>query len=163
MRRIAIASVALLALGAGGARVYHNDAMKIRGFAPPAGWELAPQSSYPRLLAYYSHAEGARLTLSAQKIAPGTTAAQLVEQSRAALERQGFAHLRATAEGERERLDGDLDGGRRFLKQLYVVAGNIGYVITLISPTAAAAHMSTDFEEALRSLQLVGEPAPPSE
>jgi hypothetical protein len=149
--------VGLTALGAGGVRVYRNDAMRVRAFSPPAGWELAPQSSYPRLLAYYAHAEGGRITLSAERVPPSTPASSLAQRARAPLEKQGYAHLQITNAGDRTRLEGDLDGGRRLLKQVYLVESGIGYVVTLISPTSAAPHMTADFEEALRSLQLGSE------
>src|SRR5947209_2335896 len=66
----------LLLIAAGAAPpIYRNEAMRVRAFEMPIGWEMAPQSSYPRLLASYSHQAGGRVTLSAQKIAPESTAA----------------------------------------------------------------------------------------
>src|SRR4051812_42580764 len=113
--RFLVAAFAFALLGgAGSGRVYRNDAMRVRAFAPPQGWELAPQSSYPRLLASYSHGEGARLTLSAQRVPATATAESLAEQSKGPLEKQGFAGIRITRDGDRARLDADLDGGRRF-------------------------------------------------
>src|SRR4051812_44701345 len=82
-------------------RVYRNEAMRVRAFEAPAGWELAPQSSYPRLLASYSHHEGGKLTLSAQKVPATTTSMDLAEQSRMPLEKQGFTALRVHADGPR--------------------------------------------------------------
>jgi hypothetical protein len=154
---VALAVLAPALLGAGSSRVYRNDAAHVRAFAPPAGWELAPQSSYPRLLASYSHSDGARLTLSGQRVASTVTALDLAEQARVPLEKQGFTAIRITKDGDRARLDADLDGGHRFAKQIYVVAGGFAYVVTLISPLAASGRMAPDFEDAVRSLQ-VGPP-----
>src|SRR5437868_5768225 len=92
---LALAALALASITAGAAgtsaRSYRNEAMHVRQFEPPSGWVLAPQGSYPRLLASYSHREGGRITLSAQRVPAGTTAVQLAEMSRGPLERQGFA------------------------------------------------------------------------
>jgi hypothetical protein len=147
-------------LGANSARVYRNEPMRVRSFEPPVGWELAPQSSYPRLLASYAHREGGRLTLSAQKVQPGVSAQTLVDQSKPALSKQGFTAIRVKADVEGVRLDAELDGGKRFVKQLYLVDTGIGYVVTLVAPLASAQRMTNDFEEALKSLNL-GSSAPP--
>jgi hypothetical protein len=154
-RRLAPLALALASLAVGGSpRVYRNPAMRVRAFEPPIGWELAPQASYPRLLASYSHKEGGRLTLTGQHVAKETTAAQLVEQSRAALERQGFTSIRVQADGPRVRLSAQLEGGRRAAEQLYVVEEQIGYVVTLVAPAAHRISAERDFEEAVRSLQI---------
>src|SRR4051794_18615596 len=152
--RLTLAVLGLFLVAAGPSRVYRNDALHVRAFAPPQGWELAPQSSYPRLLASYSHSEGARITLSGQRVAASATAHDLATQSKVPLEKQGFSNIRITRDGDRTHLDADLDGGRRFAKQVYVVSTGFGYVITLVSPLAAAAHAAADFDEAVRSLQL---------
>jgi len=147
-------------IAAGGAHVYRNDQARVRAFAPPSGWELAPQSSYPRLLAAYVGAEGARLTLAGQKMSRELTAVALAEQSVPVLSRQGFAKVRVSADGDRARIDAELDGGRRYLRQLYVVDGGWAYVVTIVAPTASAARTGPDFDEAVRSLSLSGAPAP---
>jgi hypothetical protein len=153
-RRLTLAALGLFLVAAGPGRVYRNDAVRVRAFAPPQGWELAPQSSYPRLLASYSHREGARITLSAQRIAASATAWDLAAQSKVPLEKQGFSNIRITRDGDRTHLDADLDGGRRVAKQVYVATAGFGYVITLVSPQTAAAQAAADFDEAVRSLQL---------
>ena len=60
-------------------RVYRNPAMQVHSFEPPPGWELAPQSSYPWLLASYAHRDGGRLTLAAQRLPPRATAQTLLD------------------------------------------------------------------------------------
>lgn len=154
--RIAFVFFALL-LGASSARTYRNPAMKVRAFEPPAGWELAPQASYPRLLASYAHPGGGRLTLSAQKVPPETTAQALVQQARTSLAKQGFSAITVRADATRQRLDADLDGGKRFVRQLYVVEQGLGYVVTLVAPAASNAPMTADFEAAVASLKLGAE------
>jgi hypothetical protein len=141
--------------GAGGpARLYRNDAMRVRAFQPPPGWELAPQASYPRLLASYASGEGGRITLSAQKVAPAATAERLAENGRAGLAKEGFSAFVLKPDGERERLSAHLAAGKRTLEQLYIVDEGIGYVVTLVTPDDVARRMTTDFESALRTLQV---------
>jgi hypothetical protein len=155
MRRgLGFFALALFLVAAAPPRIYKNDALRVRAFAAPAGWELVPQSSYPRLLAAYVHADGGKLTLAAQKIPVGIQPIALAEQSKPALQKQGFANIRLRKEGDRARLDAELDGGKRFMRQVYVVDGDLGYVVTLIAPLAASHAMGEDFEEAVRSLQL---------
>jgi|SRR5581483_7426633 len=148
-------------------RIYKNDALRVRAFAAPAGWELVPQSSYPRLLAAYVHPEGGKLTLAAQKVPPGIQPIALAEQSKPALAKQGFASIRIRQDENRARLEADLDGGKRFMRQVYLVDGDLGYVVTIIAPLAAAKLMGENFEEAVHSLQLGAatqkEPDPPAE
>jgi hypothetical protein len=55
------------------------------------------------------------------------------------------------------KLEANLDGGRRWVKQLYLVESGIGYVVTLIAPNEAS-RLAVDFTEAVRSLSL-GAPA----
>jgi hypothetical protein len=154
-RRVLVAALALASIAAGtSARTYRNEALHVRSFEPPPGWEKAPQGSYPRLLAAYSHREGGHLTLSAQQVAPGTSALKLAEQARVPLERQGFTAVRVTADGARARLEATLDGGKRFGRQLYLVDGNMAFVVTLVAPQQSAAAMVRDFEESLRTLQI---------
>lgn len=153
-----LASVAILAfstcaLAAGSSRLYRNDALRVRAFEPPANWQLAPQSSYPRLCAAYSHENGGRMTLTAQKVPAGSSAESLARSSRLALERQGFTGvlIAPDREGSRVRLEAKLDGGKRLLQQLYSVDGDLGYVVSLVAPEAHAAEMQRDFEAAARS------------
>src|SRR5258706_10659576 len=163
--RASIAAAALALLGGAGSssRLYSTEARRVRAFEPPIGWEMAPQQSYTRLLASYTHAGGGRLTLSAQKVAAGTSAHTLVAQSQPALQRQGFADIHVQDEGPRARLEALLEGSKRFVKQVYVVDRDLAYVITLIAPQSAAPLMLRDFEDAVHSLQLgenAGAPAP---
>jgi hypothetical protein len=153
---------------AAGLRSYRNDALKVRAFEPPVGWEAQTAGSYPRLLAAYEDKSGARLTLVAQRVAPGTTARALSDESRPALERQGFRSIVVTLEHApdgpedappRVRLEASLDGGRRFVRQLYVVDEGIGYVMTLVGPATRSYSLRRDFDEAAQSLQVGDNPA----
>lgn len=137
-------------------RLYRNEAMKIRAFDPPSGWELAPQVTYPGLLASYTHVDGGRLTLAAQKVAGGVDAQKLAEQSRPVLQRQGFSQIKLSSEDGGVRLDAVLDGGKRLARQHYRVANGLGYVVTMIVAAEQAPKHQRELEDTLRSFNLVG-------
>jgi hypothetical protein len=163
-RALPLAAAMAFLVAAGPPRIYRNDALRVRSFAAPSGWELVPQSSYPRLLAAYTHPDGGKLTLAAQKIPVGLQPIALAEQSRAPLQKQGFIAIkvyRDREKAERARLDAALDAGKRFMRQVYVVDGDLGYVVTIIAPVASEQKLGEDFEDAASSLQL-GAAAPES-
>jgi len=144
-------------VAAGGNR-FRNEAMKVRGFEPPLGWESQPVGSYARLLAAWETKDGGRMTLVAQKVKDGTTAHSLVAESRPALERQKFRDLKTSPappagdESDRLLVDAVVDDGHRFMRQLYAVAGNLAYVVTMVGPIGRAPQMRRDFDEAAASL-----------
>jgi hypothetical protein len=154
-----VALVPLVAVAAGG-RAYRNDAVKVRAFEPPPGWTLQPQPTggAVRLLAVYDDHDGARLTLAAQKVAPGTTARALADESRPALERQGLRGVTVTVERppgeeiERARLEATIDRGRRVFRQLYAVTEGFGYVMTMVGAASRTHALKRDFDEAALSL-----------
>jgi hypothetical protein len=133
------------------ARIYKNEAARVRSFEPPPSWQPAPQASYPRLLVSYSHPDGGRLMLTTQKIAPGTSAAALADAAAPLLMKQGCSDLKRSDDNGRARLDARLDD-RRFLKQVYVVDGAQAWVISLVAGAVNQPQMERDFESAVRSL-----------
>ncbi len=141
------------AIAQGLVRSYRNEGMRVLAFRPPPSWDMAPQSSFPRILASFSQKDG-KITLSGERVSAKVTAQALVEQSRAALLKQGFTHLTIQPDGDRIALDADLDGGKRFVHQLYIVENSVAYVITAVAPTADRGRTLADFQESVRSLQL---------
>jgi hypothetical protein len=163
---IVVAALALLSIaqplrGANLTRLFRDDKMHVRAFEAPADWEPAKQASYPHLLVAYTYRYTARITLAAEHVAAGTTAADMATRGRSPLERQGFRGVVIVSDGNDVRLDAKLDRGARFIKQLYRVQNNIAYVVTLLAPQADAPEMSRAFEEALRSLVIDGGEAVP--
>lgn len=126
-------------------RVFHNEAFRIAAFELPRQWTRSPQVGYPRVLLQASGPDGARLVLAAQKVTPGTTALSLAADVRPALMQQGFGDPRVstlTSSGgdERARLDATTDAGRRLMRQLYAVDGDIAVVITAVVPAQRSGH-----------------------
>ena len=152
--------VAAVASAAGG-RAYRNDALKVR-FEAPVGWDALGAGNYPRLLQSYENRDGGRMTLVGQKVAVGTTARALVEESRAALVRQGFRNVVVSADKEdatRMRLEAEIGGGREIVRQLYAVTEGTGFVVTVAGPILKSAQLKRDFDEAATSLVLGEAPA----
>lgn len=149
------------AAGPNGGRAYRNEAARVRSFEAPPGWQPTPQASYPRLLCSFTHGDGGRLTLVQQKVQPGTTAEALAGAAAPALSQQGYQEIKKSGDAERARLDAKLDGGRRFLKQLYVVDGGSAWVLSLVAPTVQEPLMARDFDAAARSLVIVPAAGPP--
>jgi hypothetical protein len=151
---------AAAALALGGGRIYRNEAMRVRSFEIPRGWESSPQIAYPRILVLASGPEGARITLGAQKT-NGAGVVQLAADARAALLKQKLGDPRVTPESDdRVRLESSLAGGAT-LRQLYLVDGDLAYVVTLFAPAARQARAVKDFEDAVRSLSIAPLVAPP--
>lgn len=134
-----------------------NDAVKLRAFEPPIGWEAQPTNSYPRLVGAWENRAGARLTLVAQKVAAGVDARALAEESRLVLERQGFRAVALANDGDRVRLEASAADGRKLVRQLYAVADDFGYVITLVGPAVKATELRRDFDEAAATLSVGAE------
>jgi hypothetical protein len=154
--------VFLVAAAPGVGRQYRNEAMRVRSFEPPAPWQIAPQPSYPRLLCEYSHPDGGRLTLAAQRIMAGATAESLAQAAKPALEKQGFSDVKVTSTDGRVRLEAHIDGNRRFLKQLYLVDGNLAFVISLSANTINEPQMTRDFDWVQHTLVITPAEAPPA-
>ena len=158
--RLLLLVAALPLLVAAGGRPFHQDALKVRGFEAPVGWEPQPVGSYARLLAAWETNDGGRMTLVAQKVASGATARSLADQSRPALTRQGFRDLKlaplppAADRSDRVELEAVIDDGHRLVRQLYAVADGIGYVVTMVGPIARAPQLQRDFDEAASSLSI---------
>jgi hypothetical protein len=142
-------------------RTYRNEAARVRSFEAPPGWQAAPQQSYPQLLVAYSHPDGGRLALTTQKLPAGATTASLAAAAAPHLEKQGYGDIRRAPDSvdpERTRLDAKLDGGRRFLKQLYLADGGQAWVLSLAASTVNQPLMERDFETAARSLVILPQP-----
>lgn len=146
---------------AAGGRAYRNDALKVR-FEAPVGWEALGAGNYPRLLAAYEDRDGGRMTLVSQKVAVGTTARALVEESRAALVRQGFRNVVVgvdKGDATRMRLEAEIGGGRGIVRQLYAVTEGTGFVVTVAGPMLKGSQLKRDFDDAATSLVLGDAPA----
>ena len=135
---------------------------RIVAFEPPQGWDRAATPPSARLLATWAHREGGRLTLAADRIATGVDAAHLFDESRAALENQGWTLDRVDRNparpsgdsGSRVLVEASLARGRRHARQLYVVDSGFAYVVTMVASTGQEKNSARDFDAAVSSLRL---------
>jgi hypothetical protein len=136
------------------ARGLRAPAQRIVAFDPPPGWERAATPPSSRLLGTWSHRDGGRLTLAAERVAAGVTAQRLFDDSKPALAKQGWTLGKVEAQPMRVVADATLDGGKRVARQLYLVEEGFAYVITLVAPVEQRADHARDFDEAVGSLKL---------
>lgn len=164
-RAAALLLAALLALVAGGigvaraalrGRIYKNDDCRVAQLELPRGWEITPsgQIAYPRLLVVAT-AGPARIVLGVQRVLPGTDALGVATEARAVLARQGWRDPRVTPEGERVILEAALTAPPRFLRQVYLVDGDLAFVLTLVAPVDRRERTLREFEGVVRSLDII--------
>jgi hypothetical protein len=164
---VAATVIAIVAVGpARAARTWQEPALRLASFELPRGFTPTPQVAYPWVLVQASAPDGARLVLSAQRVATGTTAVALAEDAARVLAAQGFADVRAArptsgghAEGAEEtaRLEAttvDRHLGRAVLRQRYVVSGDVAFVLTVLASAAHAGAATRALDEAAESLAI---------
>lgn len=140
-------------------RLVKSPPHKLQSIEPPPGWELSPSPPSSRLIATWSHREGARLTLAAEAVPNTLDAAQLFQRSRASLERQGWSIGPVTRTPgkngvQRVVVDATLDKGKRSARQLYVVEDGFAYVLTLVSATEQTLARQREFDETVASMRI---------
>lgn len=151
---LAVAFCAPRAFAAGSARQLKAPAQRIAAFEPPVGWERAATPPSTRLLGTWAHHLGGRITLGAERVPSTATAQKLFDDSRAALEKQGWKLGKIDRQPTRTTVEATLDQGKRIARQLYLVEDGFAYVITLVAPADQLADRAHDFDESVASLKL---------
>ena len=123
-------------------------------FEPPAGWERAATPPSSRLLATWSHHDGARLSFAAQTVAADVGADKLYAESMRSLEKQGWAITKADRQTGKVTVDASLDKGKRVARQIYLVESGFAYVITLVAPAEQVTERTHDLDDAMTGLKL---------
>ncbi len=143
----------------------------IANFKPPPRWELLPPDrlSYPQLLASASRGLGkerAVITLVGQRLRPGATLDEFVQETKALTTRPRIKvqNLRVQLQpasawlgGQRAQLDANLiEAGNakqpQVLRQYLFMNAPFGYVLTLLAPQEQAAGRYRDLEDVLSNL-----------
>lgn len=140
-------------LAAPSARLFHSAAYRIAAVDPPSGWELAPSPPSSRLLATWTHKEGARLTLAAESTAE-TNAGKLLDQAKPALAAQGWTLKHEDRQPTRVTIEATLDGGKRVARQLYAVEKGFAYVLTLVAPADQSTDRNHDFDDTVTTMRI---------
>jgi len=161
MRRLTCAFLIAASIGFGSrqsaatpsARLFHSAAYRIAAVDPPTGWELAPSPPSSRLLATWTHKEGARLTLAAESSAE-TSAGKLLDQAKGALTAQGWTVKHEDRQPTRVTIEATLDGGKRIARQLYAVEKGFAYVLTLVAPADQVNERARDFDDTVSTMRI---------
>jgi hypothetical protein len=131
----------------------------------PRGFELSEQRGYPGLLARaIEHTSGARLSLAAQRLAPGESARATVERNVGSLKKLGY-RINGTTTGALGAaiVDAVSPDGKRALRQAYVAQDGFVYILTLAVAPESMRYYGRAFDETLHSMTVAApvEPAPP--
>lgn len=125
----------------------------------PQNWQLSERTAYPSvLLRMVRRAPDGKMLLGAERLVPGTDAAQYAQRTRVLLTKMGFK-VRAPqlhSSSGAYLIDSERDGA--YLRQAFLVAGGIGYSLTLAADSRRirSQHLRA-FDLALSSVRLLGE------
>lgn len=150
-------SCTALAVAAPSAKLFRSPDYRVVAVDPPTGWELSASPPSSRLLASWSHRDGAKLTLAAERSAV-TDPEKLFLQSRSVLQAQGWTVGSVEKQAGRVSVEATLDHGRRIARQLYAVEQGFAYVLTMVAPADQADLRARDFDDTLATMRL-GAPA----
>jgi len=143
---------AAVATAAPSPRLFRSTAHQIASIEPPVGWDLSASPPSTRLVASWTHRDGAKLTLVAERAPSGVDASKLFDQSRPSLERQGWVIGRTERQPARVSVEASLERGKRGARQLYLVLDGFVYVLTMVAPTEQTSARSKDLDETVASL-----------
>jgi hypothetical protein len=118
----------------------------------PSDWQLERPPPYPNLVAAFRHRRDATLTVGVQYVGPGEDGESLARGNAQALLRMGFDVRRegATLSASRSR-------SPIAVRQVYVVRGTVGWVITLAGTASDLELLARDLSAAARQ---AAEPGP---
>jgi hypothetical protein len=128
----------------------------------PRGWELSEQSSYPGIIVRgIEHKGSGRLSLAAQRLAPGDSAKALAARSEAGLKKVGYKVAAATTHPSGAvLLEGTTRDGQRTVRQAYLDRNGVTYVLSVACAAADSARYLHPFDDILRNLSF-SEPVAP--
>jgi len=169
--------LALLARGASVDEALRRE-YAITGFKPPPRWELLPRErpSYPQLLGVASRGQGADravITLTAKRLAAGTTLQQFAQEAAALSSRPHLTNLRVQIAtvggwfgGQRAQIDAvilEQNGVKhpQAVRQLLFMNPPFGYVLTLVAPQEQAAARYRDLDDTVANLVPLSPASPP--
>jgi hypothetical protein len=160
--RLLPAWVAIVAVMTGGARAVWGDVdgarfesteWKVR-LTAPRNWQLTERTSYPNVLLWMAHPPDARMLLSAEYVSDGETAASYAARTSKLLETIGFKLRAPQVHSATGAFWIDFDNGKSYLREAFLVIGNIGYALTLSAPDSRRRSQNLRaFDYALRSIR----------
>ena len=144
---------------------FESSAWRVRMTAPK-NWHLTEQTAYPSILLRLARrAPDGKMMLAAERLAPGVNALGYAQRTADILRSMRFQVRSPQLHSSSGAYFIDSQGGGAFLRQAFLVAGGIGYSLTLSAPDnrTRSQHMRA-FDYALRSIQVLrAAPPPPAE
>lgn len=157
---VALAS-ALVALPLASARAdiegqeFESSAWSVRMTAPK-NWQLTEKTAYPNILLRLARrAPDGKMMLAVERLAPGVTALAYAEQTAGILRSMRFQVRSPQLHSSTGAYFIDSQGSGASLRQAFLVAGGVGYSLTLSAPDnrTRSQHLRA-FDYALRSIQI---------
>ncbi len=157
---VALAS-ALVALPSARARAdiegqeFESSAWSVRMTAPK-NWQLTEKTAYPSILLRLARrAPDGKMMLAVERLAPGVTARAYAERTAGILRAMRFEVRSPQLHSSTGAYFIDSQGSGASLRQAFLVAGGVGYSLTLSAPDnrTRSQHLRA-FDYALRSIQI---------
>ena len=136
--------------------LFESGAWRVRMTAPK-NWQLTEKTAYPNVLLRLSRrAPDGKMLLSAERVAPGVNALTYAQRTGDLLRSMGFQVRSPQLHTSTGAYFVDCEQRGAFLRQAFLVAGGIGYSLTLAAPDhrTRSQHLRA-FDYALRSIQMV--------
>jgi hypothetical protein len=165
VRRLLILAVIAFSVGETPAEIYgslyRSDRYRVEMLVPKE-WTLSEDVAYPGMLAVAVHKTGARLTLSVQSVPHEVASKDYVDRNEKALRKLGYRIGGvATRPGGALVIDAAAPGGKKRVRQAYLLHDQTAYILTLAASTQAMPGFLSAFDYVLSSL--VFEPARPAD
>jgi hypothetical protein len=130
----------------------------------PRNWQLTERTAYPNiLLSLVRRAPDGKMMLAAERLAAGETAQGYARRTADILRSMNFEVRSPQLHSSTGAYFVDSQGRGAFLRQAFLVAGGIGYSLTLSAPdNRTRSQLLRAFDYALRSIQILRPPPPPA-
>jgi hypothetical protein len=161
LARSVVVALALLVAGGGAAlradiegEQFVSGAWRVR-LSAPRGWQMTEKTAYPSvLLRMVRRAPDGKMLLTAERIEPGTDARAYALRTAELLKKIGFEVRAPQLHSSTGAYFIDSQRGNSYLRQAFLVAGTIGYSLTLEAPSnrVRSQHLRA-FDYTLRSVQ----------
>jgi len=135
---------------------FESNAWRVRMTAPK-NWQLTEKAAYPNILLRLSRrTPDGKMMLTAERLSPGTDALAYAERTAAVLRGLGVDVRSPQLHSSTGAYLVDAERGGAALRQAFLVAGGIGYSLTLYAPDnrSRSQHLRA-FDYALRSIQVL--------
>ncbi|MBT8495762.1 MAG: hypothetical protein KJO07_22135 [Deltaproteobacteria bacterium] len=158
MRALLVGLIALSGLS--GARADVNNgrfSSKVWGveLVAPRYWQLSERTSYPNILLWMSRrAPDGKLLLTAERLSKPTNAIGYARATRTVLRSMGFKVRAPQFHAATGAYWADFDDGSSYLRQAYLIRGELGLTLTLSAPSQRLRNQHLRvFDATLRSIR----------